>query len=205
MPVPFRPLSPDSNHLQGPQDAMKAIYKQHPTAFLLPIIKDAPLSVKLPSDISVVDSAEWKVTECFSNAGFHETLHSLCVKPSIFKHIITLHIKLTTQSGISTPASVTESRILRATLENQLANDLRKLAHAIRFGHLSALKHLICHLDRSSCLHHDADPIQLHIKRSCVFRLGKILELYHGFEVVYGDEGDYYLVVARKHPPVFWE
>ena len=73
MPVPFRPLSPDSNHLQGPQDAMKVsakanlnppsalglitlckeIYKKHPTAFLLPIIKDAPLSVKLPSDVSL--------------------------------------------------------------------------------------------------------------------------------------------------------
>ena len=91
------------------------------------------------------------------------------------------------------------SEATKTKLKIQLASDLRKLAHVLRFGHLSALKHLICHVDRTPSSHHDANPNPLQISKDSLFKLGTNLELYHGFEVLYGDEEDYYLVVARKH------
>lgn len=71
MPVLFHSLDSNSNHLQGPQDAMKvsakasltsrpalrlitlykAIYKKHPTGFLVPLVQDAPLAAELPPDV----------------------------------------------------------------------------------------------------------------------------------------------------------
>ncbi len=96
------------------------------------------------------------------------------------------------------------SGVTKARLEIQLASDLRKLAHALRFGHLSALKRLICHVDRTPSSHPDADPNPLQINKDSFFKLGGILEFYHGFEVLYSEEEDYYLVVARKHSLVLF-